>query len=186
MRESPSIGHPRPCLAADNSSMVTFGWQSTQARDGHVPAVPGSVVSGRGDLESGNIIDFSSVVGVEELDGVLPGREAKASRVLSADAVLDCRDGAVVFHVVVLGSPASRPEWWGPTDDGLSMSLECRGGVRVRTESVENPDGLTFKTLEDGGVEALLVCQGRAIRVKSRRYVLKDFKSMRFGSDHAY
>lgn len=58
MRESPSIGHPRPCLAADNSSMVTFGWQSTQARDGHVPAVPGSVVSGRDDLKSGNIIDF--------------------------------------------------------------------------------------------------------------------------------
>lgn len=137
-------------------------------------------------LESENIVDFSAVARMEELDGVLPGREAKASRVLAADAVLDCRDGAVVFHVVVLGSPASRPEWWGPTDDGLSMSLECRGGVRVRTESVENPDDLTFKTLEDGGVEALLVCQGRAIRVKSRRCVLTGLKSIRFGGDHAY
>jgi len=137
-------------------------------------------------LESENIVDFSAVAGMEELDGVLPGREAKASRVLAADAVLDCRDGAVVFHVGVLGSPASRPKWWGPTDDGLSMSLECRGGVRVRTESVENPDGLTFRTLEDGGVEALLVCQGTAIRVKSRRCVLTGFKSIRFGGDHAY
>ena len=137
-------------------------------------------------MESENIVDFSAVAGMEELDGVLPGREAKASRVLAADAVLDCRDGAVVFHVVVLGSPASRPEWWGPTDDGLSMSLECRGGVRVRTESVENPDGLTFKTLEDGGVEALLVCRGAAIRVKSRRCVLTGLKSIRFGGDHAY
>ena len=186
MRESPSIGHPRPCLAADNSSMVTFGWQSTQARDGHVPAVPGSVVSGRGDLESGNIIDFSAVVGVEELDGVLPGRKVKASRVLAADAVLDCRGSVVIFHVGILGSPELRPEWWGSTDDGLSMSLECKSGVRVQTETVEDSDGLTFRTLEDGGVEALLVCRGAAIRVKSRRCVLKDFKSMRFGSDHAY
>ena len=166
--------------------MVAFGWRPTQARGGRVPAVPGSVVSGRGDLESENILDFSAVVGVEELDGVLPGREVKASRVLAADAVLDCRGSAVIFHVGILGSPESRPEWWGSTDDGLSMSLECKSGVRVQTETVEDSDGLTFRTLEDGGVEALLVCRGAAIRVKSLRCVLKDFKSMRFGSDHAY
>ena len=186
MRESPSSRTSAPLPDGGYSSMVTFGWQLTQARGGHVPAVPGSVVSGRGDLKSGNIIDFSAVVGVEELDGVLPGRKVKASRVLAADAVLDCRGSVVIFHVGILGSPELRPEWWGSTDDGLSMSLECKSGVRVQTETVEDSDGLTFRTLEDGGVEALLVCRGAAIRVKSRRCVLKDFKSMRFGSDHAY
>lgn len=111
-------------------------------------------------MKSGNIIDFSAVVGVEELDGVLPGRKVKASRVLAADAVLDCRGSVVIFHVGILGSPELRPEWWGSTDDGLSMSLECKSGVRVQTETVEDSDGLTFRTLEDGGVEALLVCRG--------------------------
>ena len=76
-------------------------------------------------------VDLSTVRGMEELDGVFPGKSLDRSRILDTTVELDYRSGTVVLKLSVLEVPETRPPWWEEHCNGLSMSLSYQGDVRI-------------------------------------------------------
>ena len=132
-------------------------------------------------------VDLSTVRGMEELDGVFPGKSLDRSRILDTTVELDYRSGAVVLRLSVLGVPETRPPWWEEHCNGLSMSLSYQGDVRIRAESDGTGDDLALRSSADGGVEMVLASRGSRIRVRASACVLRGFKPMLYGSScYAY
>lgn len=132
-------------------------------------------------------VDLSTVRGMEELDGVFPGKSLDRSRILDTTVELDYRSGAVVLRLSVLGVPETRPPWWEEHCNGLSMSLSYQGDVRIRAESDGTGDDLALRSSADGGVAMVLASRGSRIRVRASACVLRGFKPMLYGSScYAY
>lgn len=132
-------------------------------------------------------VDLSTVRGMEELDGVFPGKSLDRSRILDTTVELDYRSGTVVLGLSVLGVPETRPPWWEEHCNGLSMSLSYQGDVRIRAESDGTGDDLALRSSADGGVEMVLASRGSRIRVRASACVLRGFEPMLYGSScYAY
>lgn len=132
-------------------------------------------------------VDLSTVRGMEELDGVFPGKSLDRSRILDTTVELDYRSGTVVLRLSVLGVPETRPPWWEEHCNGLSMSLSYQGDVRIRAESDGTGDDLALRSSADGGVEMVLASRGSRIRVRASACVLRGFEPMLYGSScYAY
>lgn len=132
-------------------------------------------------------VDLSTVRGMEELDGVFPGKSLDRSRILDTTVELDYRSGAVVLRLSVLGVPETRPPWWEEHCNGLSMSLSYQGDVRIRAESDGTGDDLALRSSADGGVAMVLASRGSRIRVRASACVLRGFEPMLYGSScYAY
>lgn len=132
-------------------------------------------------------VDLSTVRGMEELDGVFPGKSLDRSRILDTTVELDYRSGTVVLRLSVLGVPETRPPWWEEHCNGLSMSLSYQGDVRIRAESDGTGDDLALRSSADGGVAMVLASWGSRIRVRASACVLRGFKPMLYGSScYAY
>ena len=132
-------------------------------------------------------VDLSTVRGMEELDGVFPGKSLDRARILDTTVELDYRSGAVVLRLSVLGVPETRPPWWEEHCNGLSMSLSYQGDVRIRAESDGTGDDLALRSSADGGVAMVLASRGSRIRVRASACVLRGFKPMLYGSScYAY
>ena len=132
-------------------------------------------------------VDLSTVRGMEELDGVFPGKSLDRSRILDTTVELDYRSGAVVLRLSVLGVPETRPPWWEEHCNGLSMSLSYQGDVRIRAESDGTGDDLALRSSADGGVEMVLASRGSRIRVRASACVLRGFEPMLYRSScYAY
>jgi hypothetical protein len=132
-------------------------------------------------------VDLSTVRGMEELDGVFPGKSLDRSRILDTTVELDYRSGTVVLRLSVLGVPETRPPWWEEHCNGLSMSLSYQGDVRIRAESDGTGDDLALRSSADGGVAMVLASRGSRIRVRASACVLRGFKPMLYGSScYAY
>lgn len=132
-------------------------------------------------------VDLSTVRGMEELDGVFPGKSLDRSRILDTTVELDYRSGAVVLGLSVLVVPETRPPWWEEYCNGLSMSLSYQGDVRIRAESDGTGDDLALRSSADGGVAMVLASRGSRIRVRASACVLRGFKPMLYGSScYAY
>ena len=112
-------------------------------------------------------VDLSTVRGMEELDGVFPGKSLDRSRILDTTVELDYRSGTVVLRLSVLGVPETRPPWWEEHCNGLSMSLSYQGDVRIRAESDGTGDDLALRSSADGGVAMVLA--SLSLDHKSRR-----------------
>lgn len=132
-------------------------------------------------------VDLSTVRGMEELDGVFPGKSLDRARILDTTVELDYRSGAVVLRLSVLGVPETRPPWWEEHCNGLSMSLSYQGDVRIRAESDGTGDDLALRSSADGGVAMVLASRGSRIRVRASACVLRGFEPMLYGSScYAY
>lgn len=132
-------------------------------------------------------VDLSTVRGMEELDGVFPGKSLDRSRILDTTVELDYRSGTVVLRLSVLEVPETRPPWWEEHCNGLSMSLSYQGDVRIRAESDGTGDDLALRSSADGGVEMVLASRGSRIRVRASACVLRGFEPMLYGSScYAY
>ena len=132
-------------------------------------------------------VDLSTVRGMEELDGVFPGKSLDRARILDTTGELDYRSGAVVLRLSVLGVPETRPPWWEEHCNGLSMSLSYQGDVRIRAESDGTGDDLALRSSADGGVAMVLASRGSRIRVRASACVLRGFEPMLYGSScYAY
>ena len=132
-------------------------------------------------------VDLSTVRGMEELDGVFPGKSLDRSRILDTTVELDYRSGTVVLRLSVLGVPETRPPWWEEHCNGLSMSLSYQGDVRIRAESDGTGDDLALRSSADGGVEMVLASRGSRIRVRASACVLRGFEPMLYRSScYAY
>jgi len=132
-------------------------------------------------------VDLSTVRGMEELDGVFPGKSLDRSRILDTTVELDYRSGTVVLRLSVLGVPETRPPWWEEHCNGLSMSLSYQGDVRIRAESDGTGDDLALRSSADGGVAMVLASRGSRIRVRASACVLRGFEPMLYGSScYAY
>lgn len=137
-------------------------------------------------------VDLSTVRGMEELDGVFPGKSLDRARILDTTVELDYRSGAVVLRLSVLGVPETRPPWWEEHCNGLNMSLSYQGDVRIRAESIRaesdgTGDDLALRSSADGGVAMVLASRGSRIRVRASACVLRGFKPMLYGSScYAY
>lgn len=132
-------------------------------------------------------VDLSTVRGMEELDGVFPGKSLDRSRILDTTVELDYRSGTVVLRLSVLGVPETRPPWWEEHCNGLSMSLSYQGDVRIRAESDGIGDDLALRSSADGGVAMVLASRGSRIRVRASACVLRGFEPMLYRSScYAY
>ena len=137
-------------------------------------------------------VDLSTVRGMEELDGVFPGKSLDRSRILDTTVELDYRSGTIVLRLSVLGVPETRPPWLEEHCNGLSMSLSYQGDVRIRAESIRaesdgTGDDLALRSSADGGVAMVLASRGSRIRVRASACVLRGFKPMLYGSScYAY
>lgn len=132
-------------------------------------------------------VDLSTVRGMEELDGVFPGKSLDRSRILDTTVELDYRSGTVVLRLSVLEVPETRPPWWEEHCNGLSMSLSYQGDVRIRAESDGTGDDLALRSSADGGVAMVLASRGSRIRVRASACVLRGFEPMLYGSScYAY
>lgn len=132
-------------------------------------------------------VDLSTVRGMEELDGVFPGKSLDRSRILDTTVELDYRSGTVVLRLSVLGVPETRPPWWEEHCNGLSMSLSYQGDVWIRAESDGTGDDLALRSSADGGVAMVLASRGSRIRVRASACVLRGFEPMLYGSScYAY
>lgn len=132
-------------------------------------------------------VDLSTVRGMEELDGVFPGKSLDRSRILDTTVELDYRSGTVVLRLSVLGVPETRPPWWEEHCNGLSMSLSYQGDVRIRAESDGTGDDLALRSSADGGVAMVLASRGSRIRVRASACVLRGFEPMLYRSScYAY
>lgn len=132
-------------------------------------------------------VDLSTVRGMEELDGVFPGKSLDRARILDTTVELDYRSGAVVLRLSVLGVPETRPPWWEEHCNGLSMSLSYQGDVRIRAESDGTGDDLALRSSADGGVAMVLASRGSRIRVRASACVLRGFEPMLYRSScYAY
>ena len=132
-------------------------------------------------------VDLSTVRGMEELDGVFPGKSLDRSRILDTTVELDYRSGTVVLRLSVLGVPETRPPWWEEHCNGLSMSLSNQGDVRIRAESDGTGDDLALRSSADGGVAMVLASRGSRIRVRASACVLRGFEPMLYRSScYAY
>lgn len=132
-------------------------------------------------------VDLSTVRGMEELDGVFPGKSLDRSRILDTTVELDYRSGTVVLRLSVLGVPETRPPWWEEHCNGLSMSLSYQGDVRIRAESDGTGDDLALRSSADGGVAMVLASRGSRIRVRASACVLRGFEPILYRSScYAY
>ena len=135
------------------------------------------------------VIDISRVVGVAELDPVFPGRRVDWSRVLSVSLTLDCMRASTSLRMSVLVDPGERPSWWkNEIHDGVNMSLEWRGGVRLSAGPAGAGNGLTIRAPgpDGNGIEAVLMRESRVMRVRADECSLGNFGSMWFWGGHAY
>ena len=147
------------------------------------------IMDGETGPVSEGVIDISGVVGVAELDPVFPGRRVGWSRVLSVSLTLDCMRASASLRMSVLVDPGERPSWWkNEIHDGVNMSLEWRGGVRLSAGPAGAGNGLTIRAPgpDGNGIEAVLMRESRVMRVRADECSLGNFGSMWFWGGHAY